>query len=168
MKTIKFTFRQDLITELKGKRNSIIGIDGDTGSGKTNLSYFLGANLLKNVINLDDFINSRQDSILNALDYTRLKQRISCLKNPIIEGICLLDVLERINIKHDIFIYCKEISDIENWSSAYRLDIIEQDDYQRQIENHQGLDIEIIRYHYYYRPFEKADYIYEIINQQKA
>ena len=169
MKIIQFQNRQELIDGLQSKKRSIIAIDGDAGTGKTNLSCYIGCKLIKNVINLDDFLIPKQDCFVGALLIDRLKQRINILKNPIIEGVCVLEVLEKLGIIDYVLIYCKEISEnIGNWSSAYRLDIDDEADCQKQIQQHHGLDIEIIRYHYKYRPFEKANYIYQIVNQLKA
>lgn len=168
MKIINFQNKQELIGDLKLKMGSIVAIDGDVGTGKTNLSYCIGCKLIKNVVNLDDFHIPKQDRFVDAIDFDRLKQSINILKTPVIEGICILEVLEKLEITDYVLIYCKEISEnTGNWSSAYRLDITDEKDYQKQIQQHRGLDIEIIKYHYKYRPFEKADYIYQIINQLK-
>ncbi|MCX5692122.1 MAG: hypothetical protein NTX47_00310 [Candidatus Omnitrophica bacterium] len=82
-KIIRFDNRSSFAKSLQEtyllKNRLLIGIDGDKGSGKTNLSYFLGAELMINVINLDDFTESNRGCFIDAMDLSRLEIRIKNL-----------------------------------------------------------------------------------------
>lgn len=172
---IKYNERAKIIGKLKErnlyKNKSVIAIDGDTGTGKSNLSYFIGSKLAIKVINFDDFVSPKQDCYVNAMNLGILRQLISLfyrIKPLVVEGVCLIEILEKLNIQYDILIYAREVSETTgNWSASYRLDIEDENILKRVLNECRGADVDIVKYHYKYRPFEKADYIYQIINQLK-
>jgi hypothetical protein len=170
-KIIKFEEYSVLYKEIESHNHGyqIIGIDGDKGTGKTNLSYHIGSHFIYNVINLDDFICKDQNCFVNAMNFGLLRHRIDVLSKPlVIEGVCLLEVLRRINMSADYLIYCREISENTNiWHDEDRLSLVDHDLLGNQLNDLQGLDVEITKYHYTFKPIEKANICYDIINQKK-
>ena len=155
---------------IANNRLVIIGIDGINGTGKTNLAYYLAADLKFGLISLDCFLVHKLDCYLKALNSGLLMQKLLQLKNKsfIIEGCCLLDVARIFDIQPNIFIYCKEISKLghnaELWHYGNNFDEYANNNYKQSIT---GFEKEIYDYHARMRPWEQAHIIYKLINQEK-
>lgn len=117
-----------------------------------------------------------------------VRSELDKAKEPIIiEGVCLLAVLERLQRRLDTLIYVKRVSDYGSWRDEEDCDVTEEIDefmnkkreelrkFVRMEAHIEGKDApndvdfpelaeEIIRYHYGYRPHEKADIIYKRID----
>lgn len=165
---------RDLICTINSA--NIIGIDGADGSGKTTLSKEIGQHLGLPILNLDDYLIRSQGSYVDHLKYNELLEFIEINKNTlIIEGLCLIDVLKRIDLQLDCFIYVKLMNNIGEWLDEEECDIKgsvnemiqELGRRVKMVEPEcQGISIfreEIISYHKRSRPFEKADIIFESI-----
>lgn len=91
-----------------------------------------------------------------AEDIDKLKGRFSCI---VIEGICLLEVMERVRKNLDILVYIKRISDQGLWHDGLHLE-----DYvtNKTIkENEKGLHKSEFDYHVAKASHEKAGIIFE-------
>jgi hypothetical protein len=114
-KEINSINRSELIIECnKISKDEMIIIDGYPGSGKSNLSYYLGAELRRRVFNLDDFIRSNGNvCYLDRLDWDSFLSKMTSYKKPsILEGIFILEIIEKINSRNgnlntNNLIYCK-------------------------------------------------------------
>ena len=117
---------REILTELSEITNaSIIGIDGFKGSGKSTLSYYLGHHLRKNVLNIDDFVINNKGTYVPSIKWNELKNSINSLQNVVIEGVCLLKIVDTLNIKLDYIIYCKELSkDTRLWHQGFFLPFV--------------------------------------------
>jgi hypothetical protein len=170
---IKLENRCQIIDKLE-KRNiyrnkSVIAIDGATLTGKSNLSYFLGSELVIKVFNLDNFVKLKQDCYTDSLSLDIVKPKVELFyrKKPfVIEGVCLLKVLEKLEVKPDVLIYCRKLSQNNGaWTDEYLYDRPDENSLREILKNYGGVDAEIIKYHYKYKPFLNADFIYERVAQ---
>lgn len=95
-----------LLREVRLRRPRIIGIDGDLGAGKTTLAGWLSGELRCPCVHLDSFLTRGQASFLPSLQYERLAATLAGLNGPfLIEGICLLAVLERLSLSPDYLVF---------------------------------------------------------------
>ena len=169
----------------------IISIDGKEGSGKSTLSKTISDKLGFVYIELDSdrYLEKNKGQYVKFISYDTLKEDITKLlenrKNIVIEGICILKILNIIGIKPSIKIYIKRMSkDGHFWYDEKLFDyskspdeIIEQEDENLQefirisaeiegktfdpIPLEESIFHEIIRYHFEYKPDLEADIIFE-------
>ncbi len=181
----KISSLNNLSTELSIKKPTILGIDGKDGSGKSTLARKLATALNMTCIHIDSFIKSKNcDSYITALDLEKIDCHIQESKYPIIiEGICLLEILQTLKLKPDIYIYVKKITSQGLWCDQDICDIEENTDVDTHIAElerqlNDFIDImsndidksddsslpeiekEQIRYHHKYRPQIHADYVF--------
>ena len=133
-----------------------IGIDGDTGAGKTTLARELQSILGGEVISLDCFLNEfipgngAPPSYASQINKDLLRERLNrvTLKPLIIEGILLLDVLATVNMRPDYLIFAKSKFDGQ-W---------DYEQYLRSpaIQPKSQLTREIANYYRIHRSFEKS------------
>lgn len=178
----------DIVTALKAAGFHVVGIDGIDGSGKSTLATALSEGLVCSHINLDDHIDKNLGQYVNYVHYPVVQEMIKAAKlSIIIEGVCLLAIAERLQLNLDALIYVKRISSYGSWRDeddcAVTEDINEFLNRKKEDLNKfvhavayiEGDDIpddtsfpklaeEIIRYHYFYRPHERADIVYKRID----
>jgi hypothetical protein len=106
----------------------IVAIDGFMGSGKTCLSFSLAAHLDAFRVGLDSYVHRDsevQDYVeklrLNHLarDLEKLQMRFTCV---VVEGIRVLDVLQRVGHKPSTRVYVKRVSSVGIWHDGYHLE----------------------------------------------
>jgi len=158
----------------------VIGIDGLDGVGKTTmakrLAHLLGAQHLE----LDDFLCKDRGTYACQIRCDELHGYIGSIDGPIvIDGICLLAVVKRCEVRLDAHVYLKRISEAGNWYDAdiclaqkpvnELIEELEQSerDYADAFDDAPPgaappLDIEKAEYHRDYDPVQKADYIFEL------
>lgn len=98
----------DSITELpralENNSAKIIGVDGYLGAGKTTVTTKLSKQIGYGCVHLDDYLYPQKGDFVENLDLSSLKTATG--ERPlIIEGLCLLEVLERLQISADFLIY---------------------------------------------------------------
>jgi hypothetical protein len=97
---------RDLLQDLRRRGPRIIGIDGGLGAGKTTLAERLSGELLCPCVHLDAFLTPGQASFLPSIQYGRLAAALAGVTGTVvIEGICLLAVLERLALDADYLIF---------------------------------------------------------------
>lgn len=125
------------------------------------------------VIHLDDYLDRAQGGFLDFLQHDRLKQDVATAPRYIIEGVCLLSVLARIESKIDALIYVKRYH-LGYWADERELDVDEPLEefleMERELANRLsvdksepsdlGLSEEVIRYHYAFKPHRHAQIIF--------
>jgi len=177
----------DIVTRLAVEFH-VVGIDGVDGSGKSTLATSLSEKLGCSHINLDDHIDKNLGQYVNHVHYLVVREMINAIKLPIIiEGVCLLAITERLQLNLDALIYIKRISSYGNWIDEDNCDVtgdidafmnkekMELNKFVYAAAYIEGKDFpddtnfpefaeEIIRYHYSYRPHERADIIYKRID----
>jgi hypothetical protein len=170
-KVISWADREKLLLEISPINQCIIAIDGEDGVGKTTyLAPFLKEKLGANVFNIDENLNKEMGGCLDHINYSQVKRDLNCIpKGPIIiEGVALLDVLNRIGVKPDFIIYACNRSWFNEWES-YEDDklTLEQiiDDVKRKIlivsSSCQLTEFrkEVYQYTFQFNPFKNADKI---------
>jgi hypothetical protein len=162
-----------LVAHIRDKGYSRIGVDGTNGAGKSTMAGALARALGLNHVNLDDYLVKKQGGFLDHLKYDDIKQKTSELGCFVIDGVCLLSVLEKIETPIDCLVYVKRMCH-GLWADEDECEVTgEVEDYIRKeretvrlIEGSEttpdtlGLAEEIIRYHDKYKPHRKAELFY--------
>lgn len=156
----------------------VIGIDGVKGSGKTTLARYLATHMDAGLISLDAFLADRNVSYEDRIERASLKEKILVLKMCgqalIVEGFCLLSVLEAIDVRPDLLVYVKRVwEDGRPFDADLLSDEVTEERMLGEIaEWARGMGIEdadpllerdAVRYHKRVRPQEKAFYVYETV-----
>jgi len=140
-------------------------------------------------INIDDYLEDNCGQFVEFLKIKEIKETISNTKKAIIiEGVCLLAVIEKLRLDLGILIYIKRTSSFGMWHDEKECDVqidIEEfiknknEDLRRFAEAEASIEgrsfdpdenflpqlkEEIIRYHYKYKPHRKADLIYKRVD----
>jgi len=162
-----------LINSLKNLSLSpprIISIDGVDGVGKSALACKIAKELSVPHIEIDAFVQNQQGGYIKYIDYDRLGEKIVHEKmsnhTVVVEGICVLQILNRLNLTSDVSVYVKVIDVYGFWTHQMLLfppdksadEVISERKAKRFLLGHKE---DIIRYHYACRPHENADYILE-------
>lgn len=157
-----------------------VGIDGVDGSGKTTLAKDLTEHLAVELISLDSYLDKKRGSYLDHLRYEDLKRIYRAQPRCIVEGVCLLQVLETAGLEIDTLVYVQRMQH-GVWADERECDLDEDVDAFLEGERRlaemfaageadqasesssiiPSLVEEIIRYHASYRPFEKAAFLYQ-------
>lgn len=128
-------------------------LDGDNGSGKTTLAKEMAGVLGANVVSLDDHLLENGAIYWNQIDYEVLRSKILAAgPRAIVEGVCILKVLGKIDIAHDYHIFIRLYSGILGWEYEQYLD-------ERAKLPHSLLRKEIAEYYRQFRPFDVCDVI---------
>lgn len=165
----------------------IISIDGIDGSGKSNLASYIIQDTNFYHIDLDDdrYLTKEMGKKVDFIKYQILEKDISqyLSKNRkiFVDSVCVLKILNRIDIIPNIKIYVKKLLDwLEGDKFDYSKDVEEviRDDLEslkkiiemgahiegeepESFEVTESLSHEIIRYHYEYQPDKNAEIIFE-------
>lgn len=177
----------EILEILRTMRPCLIGIDGVDGSGKSSLASLLSTELGWSHINLDDYVEKNLGRYVNHIHYDEVRNKLNNTEEPIIiEGVCLLAVLERLERHMDLLIYVKNVAhygrwydeedcavseDIEDFMNRKKEDLQRFVGVEASIEGKEPpsgvvfpeLTEEIIRYHHKYTPHERADIVYKRI-----
>jgi uridine kinase len=162
----------------------IISVDGWTGAGKS--CFLKNFEIESNKLSMDDYFEKNQGVYLDVIRYDELKKIISEFEGLIIiEGICILEVLDNIGIKPDLKIYVKRLGAGETWFEEEYVnkktaeDVFQEDDKNLEFdiitgekrvisdvekemtEKREGVFYDLVRYHYEYKPHISPDVIYE-------
>ena len=108
-----------LINELGQRSAFLLGIDGELGAGKTTLAKILSNSLDADCIHLDEFIKSSAGSYSQRINYSTLDSILKVKKcRLIIEGICLLSVLKKLDL-NSIFAYSGQFDNLNPCSNYF-------------------------------------------------
>jgi hypothetical protein len=155
----------------------IIGIDGYNGSGKSYIAKIISTHIHGELIHLDSYTDRGTGVYVKNIDDERLLkvyQKINKdLRAVIFDGICLLQVLEYIDVQPDLLIYIKHYSSDGYWIDDRLCDSkINLEDTLAFIKRMEpkdtsgigNLDREIAIYHHTYNPIEKSQIIFSRID----
>jgi len=94
----------EIAEQIRWTDASLIALDGLPGSGKTTFAASLSALLTIRAVHLDDYLGRDCTGFTDFLRYEDLQRAL--LQRPVIvEGVCMLDVLDRLELRPDQFIY---------------------------------------------------------------
>lgn len=180
---VEKTIYQRLI--VKEGQPIIISIDGKNGSGKSLLALCLCCQNEKFIyFDIDThYWHSKRLPYVENINYEMLERNIcNAISNNevvVIDGVCLLAILEKISLKSTLSIYVKKTDDDGRWLDGIKFDydlcpeevlIEENQAFHRWAEMEGGdlgkyiesdLSLDVLRYHLKYKPDKKADIIYE-------
>ena len=108
MRQLKETIYPETIDTSKLSSCHLIVIDGDDGSGKTPLAHKIADALGAKVISLDNYLHEDGRPYCDQIKYDSLKNDVlSSSQKVVIEGVCALKILAKINVDHDYHIFTK-------------------------------------------------------------
>jgi hypothetical protein len=165
------TTLEDLVERLTGTTR--IGIDGINGVRKSSVAEFLCQKFGLSTVHTDDFLERNQGGYVNFLRYDELKSKLSSLGQFVVEGVCLLQVLERVGVRVDVVVYIKRYH-LGLWADERELNVplAQLDEFlrkEREIvelisgESDDGgphLSDDVVRYHSNYQPHARAQLLY--------
>lgn len=160
---------KELIIALKNKlmdSKYIVSIDGVDGVGKTTLSVKIARELCLPIIELDDFVEENQGGYVNYIDYDCLLEKIISNKSAVVEGICVLQVLNKIQIEPDVSVYIKVVDrygfcngQIKYYPPDKTADEVINDRKSKGFSV--GYEADVIHYHYSFKPYENSDIFFQ-------
>ncbi len=174
--------KDEIISLIQIKKIKVLGIDGNDGVGKTTLASEIAEKLGLTHIEVDKYLVKDSNGYLKFLDLEKLKADINknAGKKIIIEGVMLYAVLEQIDFKVDEVIYVAKNPFLYDWLDEYSGkfvglsfdEIIKLEEESVNLVNNiinpnskpykmDGFRLEVYEYSYKFRPWEKADIIFE-------
>jgi hypothetical protein len=95
-----------LRNNLQTARPRIVAIDGGLGAGKTEVANQLAICLKWNCVHLDAYLFPGHGSFVPSIDYDELRRAMTEADTPVIvEGVCVLAVLQRISIIPNFLVF---------------------------------------------------------------
>jgi len=167
------TSSQEVIDAIREMGAVRIGIDGKDGTGKSTLAQEISAALGLHCISLDTFLEKGKDRYVEYIDYPKLKATLENHEGYVVEGVCLRQVLQRIQLVPEANIYIKRMRH-DYWLNEDTLDINEpvESVVARELQDanmfssspiaNLPLAEEVIRYHDEFRPHNHADVTYAL------
>ena len=99
----------EIANRIRQSNASLIAIDGLPGAGKTTFAARLSALLTVRTVHLDDYLRRNCIGFTDYLRYNDLQRAL--LERPVIvEGVCMLEVLDRLALRPDQFVYLQASS----------------------------------------------------------
>ena len=94
----------EVVERLRMSNASLIALDGLPGAGKSRLAVRLSALLKVRSVHLDDYLVRNSVGFVDHLDDGELRRAL-LVRPVIVEGVCMLDVLDRIGLRPDPLVY---------------------------------------------------------------
>ncbi len=157
MKHLEANSASELARRLSRFQGGLIAIDGYPGVGKSTVAHELATRLRVQCVHLDDFLLRNRGAFLKYLRYEQLSSALH--QRPlVVEGVCLLAVLDRLEVIPDVVVY---VQALDSTSQQSKNAAIASGDIARGSSGQgDGLSQEVAEYHRHFRPVEKADIIY--------
>ena len=171
----EFTSICALVDRIRTYDYKVIGLDGTNGARKTTIASALAIDLNLPLISLDDYLRKNKGSFIEHIKYEELSKDTHAEQRFIIEGVCLLEVLEKVEVLPDILVYVKRYQ-LGMWADERELCVSEEEleEFLRQErdlaarlsgtqaeDNGPSLFDDIVRYHSKYRPQDHAHMIFK-------
>ncbi|MGE0592689.1 MAG: shikimate kinase [Vicinamibacterales bacterium] len=156
--------------------HGLIAVDGWDGSGKSTLASALAQAVSCEYVEVDKFLERNQGGYLDRIRYPELGARLGELTElVVVEGVCLREVLARLGHAPAMSIYVKVLSSVGTWHPGRWCEF---ESAGEAIANHRqtlslfarataqpqpidGLEEELIEYHFKWRPHEVSQLILE-------
>ena len=167
--TIACSTVHSLLAPILHANPEVIGIDGLDGCRKSTLARRIAGHIHYQVINLDDFLEKNKGTYVDHIDLVGVRDAVQGSKS-IVEGVCLLNVIELAKLDLDFCIYVQRCR-LGLWADEDWLGLNQDvDEYLEKLnvatalisgseESESDVDLseEIIRYHHTFRPHERAE-----------
>ena len=106
----RYASPSNLAAALRRYRTGVIAIDGVLGVGKSTLSRRLAKRLGCSVVHLDKHLRKRRGTFFTALRIGQISRAMTQGSSiSIIEGVCALQVLEKLNVSPTAIVYVKRM-----------------------------------------------------------
>jgi cytidylate kinase len=172
------TDEQDLVRAIRERLASreplLVAVDGLAGSGKSTLSRRLATALPAAHIEVDDFVEAKQGTYVVHLRrdevVNRVQSELGASRTVLFDAICAVEALRSVDLVPDLHIYVRKVDARGDWfdGEQYTQGLTEE----QVIAQEQGLAAimggelsalhrEVIHYHCAYRPWERADLVYQ-------
>ncbi len=149
-RTVKQAYFPESIDTSKLSSYKRIIIDGDDGSGKTPLARKIAHTLGATVISLDEYLHEDGRPYCDQIKYESLQRDIfSSAKTVVIEGVCMLKILAKINVSYDHHIFTRRFV---CGKSAYEEYLDERIPLPKS-----KLARDIVQYYREFKPFDKCN-----------
>ena len=136
-------------------------------TGKSTLSkVWLAQDLSGSVLKLDDYFLENGKPYRERLNYDDISNDLASLQEQgrpvIVEGICLLDVVDKIGVKLDALVYVKKLNDMGLWHDKDICDPqhINLDSPRLNRPGAEAVLREVASYHLDRDPLGKADFLF--------
>ena len=168
----ELTSLEDLGLSLKD-RPGRIGIDGRNGTRKSTIADLLSQQMGIDSVHIDDFLIKEQGGYVEFVDYPKLTDTLQSKPRAIVEGVCLIQVLERAKMRVDTLVYVKRYH-LGLWGDERELDVplAEVEAFIRKErefaailsgepeDEGPSMHDDIVRYHSAYQPHLRAQLVY--------
>ena len=144
----------DLAQRLSVFEHGLIGIDGYHGAGKSTIARAVARRLSFACVHLDDFLNGKQGGFVDFIQYDDLESALQP-RPLVVEGVCLLEVLNRLRIIPDVVVYVQPVDRMPSPSKQTQAAVAFGRDNASSL-----LSLEVDQYHRTCRPVERADILY--------
>jgi hypothetical protein len=150
---------------------AVIAVDGAPGAGKSTLACNLANAIgVSEPLHLDDYLPEEPDEAGRhygeLIDQDALRRDLQSRhaaddRAVIIEGVCILDVLERIGSTPDLLIYLKRVDSDGLWPDEWLCDpsLIDAD-HPLLAQRGAPLDRMIVSYHLKFDPLSRAQVVF--------
>jgi hypothetical protein len=147
---------------IAGHHRALIGVDGAYGSGKSTVAEKIAADLGGIAFEIDRYTQQNGQPYQQQLRYADIQSDLGTLcaqdKPLILDGACLLHVLNQIGVTADVLVYVKRLDDSGIWHDEDTCDPA-WINLSSPMLNMPGaeLDREVAGYHLEHDPLDKAD-----------
>ena len=159
----------------------LISIDGLGGVGKSTLAHVIGSVSPARVLSVDDFLIPHKGTYLPHLRYAELEDALKAaeadnLRFIIVEGLCILAVLDQLGRRPEVSIYIRLVDEHGGWIDSFYYS--EDNDLDEVLERLSGIDScfpdkpgigdedrELVRYHVIGKPISRASSILDRVRQ---
>lgn len=169
----EYTSLCSLFEKIRTEQCNIIGVDGTNGTRKTTVAGALAMELDLPLISLDNYLQKNRGGFIEHLQYDELSNEIKEHRTFIVEGVCLLQALEKVDTHPDILLYLKRYH-LGLWADEREL-CVSPEQVEEFLKGEHELAArlsrttteegpclldDIVRYHSQYRPEEHAQYFF--------
>ena len=168
--------REKILDRIKEHKYNLIAIDGYTSFGKSKLASFIAREADYKVIHLDKFLSKDKKNYLQDVDIKALVNEISNYKKVVIEGVFMYKILNKLDLKEDLFIFCVNDDFITEWKyyvdnekdfnslikeRVNNLNVIRNLEGKPPVKTIDPFHYELDKYIFDYMPFLNADILYD-------
>jgi hypothetical protein len=156
--------RAKVVARIKEIGVGLVAIDGCTWAGKSCLTNWIGTTQSIKTIEVDKFLNRKTGAFVRALRIDELRTAVTKadpkINLVILEGVCIRDVLEKLEITASMFIYVQRNSEMGVPCDASILDFERECEIRERRTPEVILGPELADYHRRQKPRRRADVLF--------
>jgi len=148
----------------------VVGIDGFLSVGKTKLAKQIAVRLNGKEIHVDKHVDMDKGSYTESVRCPEILAALASQNHLaiIIDGVCLRAVAQRCHFRVDTHVYVRSTDEQGSWWERDHKEICMDLSPAEEVKDREralgALDVrlEVIDYHYRYRPFQSADLVFDL------